>query len=139
MSDNLNKISRQKINSKWIYIRNPNLIENLSDIMLSNREQEALSSGLKFATKIHKGDIEDTIMKNHKHNDSEFTKDFIQSIITTTIKNTNENTLPLRYRNALKNLARNKEIHITLSDKGGEGIVIMNKKTYIEKLTISKV
>lgn len=56
-----------------------------------------------------------------------------------TIETNKENTLPQRHINALKNLARNKEIHITLSDKGGEGIVIMNKKTYIEKLTISKV
>lgn len=67
-------------NSKWKYVVNPNLRENLSDIRLFNTER------LKFATGIHKGDRVDILVKNHNENDSDFTKGFIEGIIITHYK-----------------------------------------------------
>lgn len=71
ITDNQNNKLKQKLNalcsnSKWKYIGRLDLIENLSDIKLSNTKWEAFSFDLKFATGIWKGDIADTIIKNHK-------------------------------------------------------------------------
>lgn len=55
----------------------------------------------------------DTIIKNHRHNDMEFAKCFIQGLIT--VRTNNERTQPQRElkQKALRNLAKNKEILIT--------------------------
>lgn len=68
---------------------------------------------------------------------TEFNKSFIQGIITATIETNNENTLPMKQLNVLKNLVRNTEIHITPSEKGG-GIIIINMITYREKTNKNK-
>ena len=129
-----NKLKVLCINSQWKSLGNPNLINNLSDITLSQNETEALSFGLKFATGISKkSEVCDTIIKNYHSQDTDFEKGFIQGIITSSLSSTNETSLPRRYITALKNLSKRQDITITSSDKGG-GIVIMNTNTYNDKM-----
>lgn len=71
---------------------------------------EAFSFGLKFATEIQNGNLVDTIVKSHKHNDSDFNKGFIQALITTMLGANNKRTLSQRHLEAFRNLAKNKEI-----------------------------
>lgn len=59
-------------------------VTNLSKFQLSDTQLEALIFGQKFATGIPKYDTTDYIIKNHHHNDTEFTKGYIQGLITAT-------------------------------------------------------
>lgn len=63
----------------------------------------------------------------------EFTKGFIQGLITATLEAMKE-----FYHKDIKSnkkATKNKEIHITTSDKGG-GINIMNRSTYNDKVNL---
>ena len=120
--------------SEWKYIGRKDLINNLSKKELNNTEEEALSFGLKFAIGLPNYNMSDTIAKNYRYSDSDFDKGFVQGIITSSFcSSTNEFTIPLRYIQALKNLANNSNIHITTADKGG-GVVILDKDEYISKI-----
>ena len=66
--------------------------------------------------------------------DTDFTKGFVQGLITATITRPNcDTTIPKRYEIALKKLSTNKSIRITPADKNG-GIVILDTNTYNDKM-----
>ena len=121
---------RQKLfllcsNSPWAHFGRHNMVKNLSTASLTEAESEALSFGLKFATGLNNKSITDTLGKNYRKNDTDFDKGFIQGIIAAMITQNDEPTIPRRYIIALKNLAKNRDIVISPSDKGS-GIVIMD-------------
>ena len=114
------KIETLISNSGWKYIGRKDLVNNLSRKQLNDVEEEALSFGLKFAIGLPKNNIDDTISKNYRYSDTDFDKGFVQGIITSSFcSSTNESTIPLRYIQALKNLAKDTSIHITTADKVG--------------------
>ena len=129
------KLSSLCTNSRWTKIGNKNLIHNISNYTPTPTELEALSLGLKFATGLRNNNTTDLIQRNYRQSDSEFTKGFIQGILSTTSLNPslNQTLIPKRYVTALSQLKHNNEIHITPSDKGG-GIVIMNSVDYLTKM-----
>ena len=100
---------------------------------LTNDETIALSFVLKFATGIRGADTTDTVMKNYRFGDSDFTKGFIQGIIYASHTTVDEPSLPRRYLSALQELSKRRDIHISPADKGG-GIVIQNLTDYNSKM-----
>ena len=79
---------------------------NISNVSLSSVETEALSFGLKFATRIRNHEMGKLINTNYRHHDSNFYKGFIQGIIATSTNcHTDELTLPNRYIASLKSLS----------------------------------
>ena len=77
----------------------------------------------------------DIVNTNYRHTDSHFDRGFIKSIIAFTNNNhESKYTLLRRYILALKNLAKNNNITITSSDKGGE-IIVLDTIDYYNKLT----
>lgn len=126
-----NKLNMLICSSKWFKVSRKNLISNLSGSELSDTQLETLSFGLKFPTGLLKNDTTDFIMKNHHHNNSDFTKGYIQGLITAIYKKNKQHFLH-RYIKVLKELA-NKNIHIAPSDKGGR-IVIMDELLCQQKM-----
>ena len=128
------KISSLCSTSKWPLLGRQDLINNISNRVLTQTEQEALSFGLKFAIGINKTSITDTVTRNYRYTDTDFNKGFIQGIITSSIDTSDSHyALPTRHINALKDLSRDNNIHITSADKGG-GVVVMDTHTYTQKI-----
>ena len=110
------------------------MVLNLTNFQFSTTEIEAFSLGLKFATDIYLNITTNTILDNYRNCDTDFSKGFIQGIILTAISQTNESSLPKRYRQALSNLTQNPNIIIiSPADKSGV-VVIMHKQSYIDKI-----
>lgn len=98
---------------------------------LSNSKLEALSLRLKFATGTQNEDLINTIIKNHRHNGTEVIKGFIQELIIATLRKTTKEFYQRQLKSS-NNLDKNKEIPITLFNKGGRAF-IMKRNTYNEK------
>ena len=94
---------------------------------------EALSFRLKFATGIHQNITTNTILRNYRNCDTDFSKGFIQRIILTSISQSKDSSHPKKYIQALSNLTQNPNIVISSADKSG-AIVIMHKHMYIDKI-----
>ena len=129
------RLSSLCTNSRWTKIGNRHLINNISNYTPTRIELEALSLGLKFATGLRNNNTTDLIQRNYRQSDSEFSKGFIQGILSSTSLNPtlNQTIIPKRYVTALSQLKQNDDIYITPSDKGG-GIVILNSHDYITKM-----
>ena len=92
MSDSFNGVIYDDIND--VFKRQTNLIENISDIVLTANKTQALSLGLKFATGSGKPDIANIVSRNLNYNDTDFDKGFIQGIIAATLSHDNEAVTP---------------------------------------------
>ena len=122
-------------NSMWSEAGRDDLITNLSTRELSSDEKEVLSYGLKFDSGKDRLTLVEHVSKNYKSSDTNVDKGFIQGVLTCCkiLADKECNSLPKRYQEALKDLAKDDSIIITSADKGG-GIIIMNKDDYIVKM-----
>lgn len=122
-------------NSEWRKMGRPDIVLNLSNYQLGRIEEEALSLGLKFDTGDDRKKYAEYVSKNYEYSDSDVNKGFTQGVIACykALAEKQPNTLPFRYKRALIDLNKNKDIVITQADKGG-GVVIMNKSDYVEKM-----
>ena len=112
-------------NSYWKDSGRADLVEMISSIKLSSAETEALSFGLKFATRIKNNDMEKLIDLNNRHHDSNFHKYLSHYCCF--------HQLPYRwtyrYITAFKSLSSNHSIIISPSDKG-DGVVVDSSDYY---------
>ena len=130
-----NKLSRLCTSSSWKTAGNTGLITNLSNRPLRQVETEALSLGLKFDTGKSSNRYLDDIIRNTKYNDSDIDKGFKQGFTTclSALAGSSRPVIPRRYLVALRDLARNSDIVISPSDKGG-GVIILDRTTYESKM-----
>ena len=144
------KLNALDINPDFHSIDPDKVIHNFSDRTLTNREKFLLSFGLEFCLPIHKPKFNNHYLqyetlaerlKTHLTFNTNFDK------VTETIKQSADlnlkNSKPLPIFNnffnkqdlqLLKNLSKNINLIITRPDKG-RGVVILNKKDYIDKVT----
>ena len=99
------------------------------------RRKYLLFYGLKFDSGKDRLTLVEHVSKNYKSSDTNVDKGFIQGVLTCCkiLADKECNSLPKRYQEALKDLAKDDSIIITSADKGG-GIIIMNKDDYIVKM-----
>lgn len=102
-------------------------------IKISLNETESFSFVLKFAYGLKKYDSVTNLTKNHEFTNTEFKKYYIQGILASTLKITDETTLPSRYIRVLNNLSTNKDIIIAPSVVRC-GITIVDLHIYIKNL-----
>ena len=114
--------------NEWKYIGRCEMVLDLTDFQFSTTEIEALSQRQKFASAIRKNITTNTILSNYRNCDTDFSKDFIQGIILTSVSQPNDSSLPKRYIQAQSNLTKNPNIIISPADKIGD-VVIMHRDT----------
>lgn len=123
--------------SPWSRVHKQSIVTNLSNHRLTQYEEEALTFGLKFTTGYDESrqDLLSYIVRNYRHNQSLIEKGFTQGVIACAIDIARDTapSLPNRHMEALKNLGKNTDIHITKADKGG-GVVILNQTDYLAKM-----
>ena len=114
---------------------NTGLITNLSSRLLSRVETGALSLGLKFDTGKNNSRYLDDIIRNTKYTDSDIDKGFKQGFTTclSALAGSSRPVIPWRYMVSLQGLARDSDIVISASDKGG-GVIILDRSTYDSKM-----
>ena len=122
--------------SNWSKHVNTAKVRNLTDNELNNTELEVLSLGCDFRLQGSDRSIIDTIIGferydaryKNKSGYSDLHNDKVK--IVSSLEKDRMDTLPLRYRKALVTIKANKNIMVTLSDKGKETIVVY-KSTYL--------
>jgi hypothetical protein len=121
--------------SPWAKFSLTSAVTNLSKHILTKTQSELLGFGLSFSTGPNKNFLINCLNSVGNFAFKFGNLDFLQgSIFPTLINNFREAPfLPKRYRLALQELSKLKDIHITKSDKGG-GVVIMDRSDYEQKM-----
>ena len=133
------KRTQNKINN----IRNrpaENIIHNFSSYALSEEEKRALSFSLdeNIPTKLNENKIQTEFesfywqLLQHTKHLSQQEQDQLKSKIRRTCENYARIKTPYKYKKIIENLSNNKNIIILKQDKG-RSVVILNRKSYIEK------
>ena len=133
----------EKNTNKINNIRNrptENIIHNFSSYVLSEEEKRTLSFSLdeNIPTKLNENKIQTEfesfywqLLQHTKHlNQQE--QDQLKSKIRRTCENYARMKTPYKHKKIIGNLSNNKNIIILKQDKG-RGVVIFNRKSYIEK------
>ena len=112
------------------------LIHNVSNIDLTEDQVSALSLGLKFTMTHTDRKLEHWVTKNYRHDLSDIDLGFIQGIVTcleSMSRAKEQQILPLRFMNAIKELGNDPNIVISPCDKGG-GVAVLSRKDYLDKM-----
>ncbi|XP_076036095.1 uncharacterized protein LOC143022045 [Oratosquilla oratoria] len=131
------KLTRLCNNSVWSKFSLTNNVINQSNVILTKFEQEVLGLGVSFALKPVKHHALDYIIGFDKFmTANEYDKDLqcLKGVLLQGIMDCfkDDNGLPKRYKQAVNNLLKHKNIIITRTDKGGK-IVILNQSDYNTK------
>lgn len=132
------KLERLFNHSLWVKCSNyEKNVLNMSSHVLGYDEKLVLGYGLSFSTEssnVFNSKHLVSLVKTCRDNNQDF--DFLSGCLVGSMCSENVtdfSDMPIRFRNAINKLKRNKDIHITKSDKTNQ-IVILDSANYLSKL-----
>ena len=125
--------------SLWTQKSNPSLFENLSSYNMSRNEKLVLGYGINFSYTSDRNNImsiNKSFSKLEKFKNNNVSQENIQiarGLVYSNCLSGFKSSIPKCFATALKNLKRNKNIHITKADKSN-ALVILDSTAYNDKL-----
>ena len=125
------KINRLCRASAWNKVGETNQVLNLSSFPLNNDHLTLLNLGLNFSLGPDKNFLVKSLasINNHNYYYPEEKLNLLKGSVLSIELNKNEFSIPKRHKQALDELARNKDIKIMKADKGGS-VVVMDTIDY---------